>query len=164
MLFRSKIISSFGGATTELATLTSYCYAGHFDDPDVPQADLNFGATKELYFSLLTGALSNNLFNVYYSSYIAEITDKDSRLLICKMKFNAKDIFRLDFGSFVFVDGVLYRLVKIVDYADNELCEVQLLRVIYSTYELPAQLLIPIQEENGVNLLDENGIELYIEN
>jgi len=120
--------------TTVLSTETRYCYAGHFDDPDVPNADLNFGIPKELYFSLVSGALSNNLFNAYYSSYIAEITDKDSRLVTCKMKFKESDIYNLDFGRFVFVDGVLYRLIKIVDYSDNNICEVQLLRVIYTTY------------------------------
>jgi hypothetical protein len=120
--------------TTVLSTQTRYCYAGHFDDPDVPNADLNFGIPKELYFSLVSGALSNNLFNAYYSSYIAEITDKDSRLVTCKMKFKESDIYNLDFGRFVFVDGVLYRLIKIVDYSDNNICEVQLLRVIYTTY------------------------------
>jgi hypothetical protein len=123
--------------TTTLSTQTRYCYAGHFDDPDVPNADLNFGIPKELYFALVSGALSNNLFNTYYSSYMAEITDKDSRLVTCKMKFTEKDIYNLDFGRFIWFDGVLYRLIKIIDYADNNICEVQLLRVIYTTYELP---------------------------
>ena len=114
--------------------LTAYGYAGHLDDPDAPNSDLNFGSPKELFFELTTGALSNNLFNTYYSPYMAEITDKDSRLVTCKMKLNNKDIFNLDFGRFIWVDGVLYRLIKIVDYSDNEVCEVQLLRVIYTTY------------------------------
>lgn len=129
-----KILNTSSGTTSILGTRTDYLYCGHFDDPDVPAADLNFGATKELYFTLAAGALSNNLFNAYYSSYMAEITDKDSRLLTCKMKLNNKDIFNLDFGRFIWVDGVLYRLIKIVDYSDNDVCEVQLLRVIYTTY------------------------------
>ena len=114
--------------------LTSYGYAGHLDDPDVPGADLNFGATQELYFNLATGALSNNMFNAYYSSYMAEITDKDSRLLTAKFKLNEKDIFNLDFGRFIWIDGILYRLIKIYDYSEGELCKVDLLRVIYTTY------------------------------
>ena len=117
-----------------LSTQTNYCYAGHLNNPDLPSSDLNFGATKELYFSLVSGALSNNLFNTYYSSYLAEITDKDSRLVTAKIKLIDKDIFNLDFGRFIWFDGVLYRLIKIVDYSEGELCEVQLLRVIYTTY------------------------------
>jgi hypothetical protein len=116
------------------ANLTNYGYAGHLDDPDAPGADLNFGATQELYFNLATGALSNNMFNAYYSSYMAEITDKDSRLLTAKFKLTEKDIFNLDFGKFIWIDGVLYRLIKIYDYSEGELCKVDLLRVIYTTY------------------------------
>lgn len=114
--------------------LTSYGYAGHLDDPDAPNVDLNFGATQELYFNLATGALSNNMFNAYYSPYMAEITDKDSRLFTAKFKLNEKDIFNLDFGRFIWIDGILYRLIKIYDYSEGELCKVDLLRVIYTTY------------------------------
>jgi hypothetical protein len=122
----------------DLTTTTSYGYAGHFDHPVTMQYDLNFGATKELFFSVNTSnlyaSLSSNLFNVFYSPYFAEITDKDSRLVTCKMRLNEKDIFNLDFGRFIWVDGVLYRLIKIVDYTEDDVCEVQLLRAINTTY------------------------------
>lgn len=116
------------------SALTTYGYAGHLDNPDAPNSDLNFGATKELYFTLVAGALSNNLFNAYYSSYLAEITDKDSRLLTVKMKLTESDIYNLDFGRYILIDQVLYRLSKIIDYAPGELCKVQLLRVISTNY------------------------------
>ena len=114
--------------------LDYYGYAGHLNDPDVPSIDINFGATKQLYFTLVAGALSNNLFNAYYSSYLAEITDKDSRLLTVKMKFTESDIYNLDFSRYILIDGVLYRLQKIIDYTPGELCTVQLLRVISTNY------------------------------
>jgi hypothetical protein len=126
--------SSVGTPISGGSGLTAYGYAGHLDDPDAPNSDLNFGATNELYFNLATGALSNNMFNAYYSSYIAEITDKDSRLLTAKFKLTEKDIFNLDFGKFIWIDGILYRLIKIYDYSEGELCKVDLLRVIYTTY------------------------------
>ena len=117
-----------------LTSTTEYGYAGHLDDPFNAGADLNFGVPKEINFVLASGLLSNNLFNTYYSPYFAEITDKDSRLVTCKMKLTERDINTLDFTKFIFVDGVLYRLYKIVDYTEGELCEVQLLRVINTTY------------------------------
>jgi hypothetical protein len=132
-----NILNDYPEATGNIsggANLTAYGYAGHLDDPDAPNVDLNFGATQELYFNLATGALSNNMFNAYYSSYMAEITDKDSRLLTAKFKLTEKDIFNLDFGKFIWIDGVLYRLIKIYDYSEGELCKVDLLRVIYTTY------------------------------
>ena len=122
------------GSTT-LDTRTDYMYAGHLDDPDNPQSDLNFGATKELYFTLLQGSLQNNLFNAFYSSYMAEITDKDSRLLTAEVKLNEKDIFNLDFSRFKMIDGVLYRLMKVNDWSANELCKAEFLRVINTTYQ-----------------------------
>lgn len=114
--------------------ITDVPYAGHFDDPDAPNSDLNFGAPQELYYTLTTGALSNNLFNAYYSSYLAEITDKDSRVITVKMKLTESDIFNLDFGRYILIDQVLYRLSKIIDYAPGELCKVELLRVISTNY------------------------------
>jgi len=145
---------------------TDYLYAGHFDDPDVPSADINFGATKELYFNLVSGALGNNLFNTYYSSYLAEITDKDSRLVTCKMKLTESDIHNLNFGKFIYIDGVLYRLQKISDYANGELSEVQLLRVIYTTYAdmtSSPDITECLEEETSVCIIQENNFNISIE-
>lgn len=145
--------------TNTLATRTDYLYAGHLDDPDLPNADLNFGVPKELYFALVSGALSNNVFNAYYSPYMAEITDKDSRLVTCKMKFNVVDIFNLDFSRLIYIDGALYRLIRIVDYVEDDICEVQLLRVIYSTYEIGETTYEVGQSYGGgvIGYVDETG-------
>jgi len=129
-----KIYNKVLGVDTVLTTTTAYGYAGHLDNPFSASADLNFGVPQEINFTLASGLLSNNLFNTYYSPYFAEITDKDSRLVTCKMKLTERDINTLDFTKFIWIDGVLYRLYKIVDYSEGELCEVQLLRVIYTTY------------------------------
>lgn len=123
------------GAST-LYTNTFYGYAGHLDDPDVPNADICFGVPKQIYFTLVSGNLSNNLFNTYYSSYMAEITDKDSRLLSAMVKLNDNEIYNLDFSKFIYIDGGLYRLQKLIDYApnENETTKAEFLRVIYTTY------------------------------
>lgn len=117
---------------TVLASKTSYMYAGHLDDPDAPSYDINFGAPKQLYFTIATGDLSNNLFNTYYSPYLAEITDKDSRLLSGSFKLTDNDIFNLSFSKYIFIDGGVYRLSKIIDFSPeaNDLTKVELLRVI----------------------------------
>lgn len=119
-----------------LSSPTDYGYAGHLDDPDAPASDIGFGIPKELYFTLVSGDLTNNLFNVYYSSYFAEITDKDSRLLQAMAKLTDQDIFDLDFSRFIYVDGGLFRLSKVIDYAAgmNDLTKVELLKAIYTTY------------------------------
>lgn len=122
--------------TTILTSTTNYPYAGHLDDPDAPDADLCFGVPLELQFALVSGNLSNNLFNAYYSPYMAEITDKDSRLVAINMKLTAQDIYNLDFSKFRYINGGIYRLNKIIDYnpGDNSTVKCEFLRVIYTTY------------------------------
>jgi hypothetical protein len=98
-------ITTNSGATI-LNTLTRYGYAGHLDDPTNPTVDLNFGAPKELFFTLTAGNLSNNQFNVYWSNYMREITDKDSKLVTANFYLTAKDILNLDFSKYIYVDGI----------------------------------------------------------
>ena len=121
---------------TNLGSNTAYLYAGHLNNPTTPTDDINYGAPQQLYFNLTSGDLSNNLFNTYYSSYLAEITDKDSRLLTAFFNLTDLDIFNLDFSKFIFIDGGVYRINKIIDYApeNNELTKVDLLRVVNKEY------------------------------
>lgn len=121
---------------TVLDSITDYPYAGHLDDPDAPNADINFGVPAELYFELASGNLANNLFNAYYSPYFAEIVDKDSRLITGHFYLTEQDMYDLDFARFIYLDGGLYRLSKVVDYVPggNDVTQVELLRVIYTTY------------------------------
>lgn len=119
--------------STVLASTTDYGYAGHFDDPDAPTNDLNFGVNKELFFLLAGGNVSVTQFNVYWSAYMAEITDKDSKLLAGSFYLTSMDILSLDFSKFIYLDGVLFRLNKITDFNMSKYtdCSVQLLKVNY---------------------------------
>jgi hypothetical protein len=122
------------GATT-LASYTSYGYAGHVDDPKNPQEDISWGSPRELFFSTASYTAAN-LFNGYWSEYIAEITDKDSKLLTCSLKLNEVDIYNLDFSKLIYIDGSLWRLNKVLDYnpMDFNTTKVELLKVIELTY------------------------------
>ena len=119
------------GSTNVGSALTSYGYAGHLDDPYSPANDLNFGAPKEIYFAA-TSYPTTNLFNAYYSEYMAEITDKDSKLLSCQILLNSFDIKDLDFSKFVYIDNVLYRLNVVESYnpINYTTTKVELLKVI----------------------------------
>jgi hypothetical protein len=85
---------------------------------------------------LAGGLLNQNQFNIYYSPYMAEITDKNSRLLNCFVKLSDTDIFNLSFASFKYIDGGLYRLIKLSDYApeSNDTIKAEFLRVINKEY------------------------------
>lgn len=143
-----------------LSSQTVYGYAGHFDSPDAPANDIQFGVPKELFFTLVTGAINANQFNVYWSSYMAEITDKDSKLLTGTFKLNFKDIYQLDFSKLVYIDGSLFRLNKVIDFnATNEdVCTCEVLKVINLNYN-GANSFIPvswIMTENGADFRDNN--------
>ena len=122
-----------GGST--IASYTAYGYAGHLDDPYNPNADINWGATKEIYYTA-SAVTAANLFAGYWSEYIAEITDKDSKLLTCSVKLNEVDIYNLDFSKLIYIDGSLWRLNKVLDYnpMDFNTTKVELLKVIELTY------------------------------
>jgi hypothetical protein len=120
---------------TDLVTLTTYGYAGHLDNPFTPTNDINFGAPKEIFFTLTTYP-TTNLFNAYYSDYMAEITDKDSKLLKCDALLNIADIQNLDFSKLIMIDNQLFRLNKVDGYSiiDYKTSKVELLKVINKTF------------------------------
>jgi hypothetical protein len=116
--------------------LTTYGYAGHYNNPDAPSDDIHFGVPSELYFTLVSGNPSNQQFNLYWSEYMAEITDKDSKLMTAYFKLDVIDIVNLNFGQLIWIDGALWCLNKIEDYniSSPDLCKVSLLKVIEKTY------------------------------
>ena len=119
------------------AALTSYGYAGHLDDPDAPTADINFGVPRQVYFAIPTNYPTANLFNGFWSDYIAEITDKDSKLLTCNVYLKISDIYGLDFSKLIYIDGALWRLNRVIDYnpTNPESTKCEFLKVIELTYE-----------------------------
>ena len=79
---------------------------------------------------------SANLFNGYWSEYVAEITDKDSKLLTGFFRLNDVDILNLDFSKLIYIDGALWRLNKVIDYnpIEQDVTKVELLKVIELSY------------------------------
>ena len=141
-ILQAKLITGVGAwSILDVATIlqpgiTSYGYAGHYNDPDAPSDDIHFGVPRELFFTLLSGGINVTQFNVYWSPYMAEITDKDSKLLTAWFKLTNSDIYNLDFSKFIYIDGSYFRLNKIIDWNSTEpdLCKCELLKVIYPTY------------------------------
>jgi hypothetical protein len=126
---------SIKNGSTTLASYTSYGYAGHLDDPDNPTNDINFGVPKELQISVSTYP-TTNVFNAYHSEYIAEITDKNSKILTCSALLNTIDILTLDFSKYIWIDGVLFRLNKVDGFNPMEYntTKISLLKVIETEY------------------------------
>jgi hypothetical protein len=77
-----------------------------------------------------------NLFADFHSPYLAEITNKDSKLLTCFGLLDIVDIFNLDFSKYVYIDGVLFRLNKVENFNPMEYNTTKLsfLKVINTKY------------------------------
>jgi hypothetical protein len=123
--------------TTVLGSFTSYGYAGHLDDPINSNTDINFGAPKEIQFAP-ANFTEFNLFADFHSPYLAEITNKDSKLLTCFGLLDIVDIFNLDFSKYVYIDGVLFRLNKVENFNPMEYNTTKLsfLKVINTRYPI----------------------------
>lgn len=108
---------------------TVYPYAGMIDHPTNPTLDLGFGAVKEVYFTIKKWPTAN-LFNTYYKAFIEEISDKDSKIVVAYLYLTIADINQLDFGRLIHIDGINYRLNKIIDFNPvlNQLTKVELLK------------------------------------
>jgi len=123
--------------TANLGNLNVYGYAGHlqFNNSLLPLNDINFGAPNELFFTAESYP-TINLFNAYYSDYMGEIVDKDSKLLTCQVLLNALDIQQLDFSRVVWIDGILFRINKVLNYnpMNYTTTKVELLKVIQKTF------------------------------
>lgn len=136
-----------------------YNYAGHFDDPLNPQIDINFTLPKEIYFvsSSVTG---NNLYETFWKSFIAEISDKDSRLVVGSFDLYSTDVDNIDFARLIKIDNQYYKLLKIEQFNPNgdTLTKVSLLKVLYDTNF--GDLNFILQEDTNF-LLQENGTNKF---
>ena len=105
-------------ATTTPASTSKiiYPYMGHLNDPLISSTDLNFGLPRWIGLPGGTPVTNNNLFNAYWSKYINEITDKDSKIVRGNFYLTPADMEKLSFRDLYFFDGNYFRLNKIEDY------------------------------------------------
>lgn len=112
---------AFSGTTTE----SQYAYMGHVDNPVAPTIDLNWWFPKEIYYTfILAYFTNNNSFNAFWSKFITEITDPNSKIIRCYVYLNEKDIHRFTFRNKIYIDGPhgagYYVVNKIIGYNPGE--------------------------------------------
>jgi hypothetical protein len=99
------------------------------DSVSTPTIDLNFNIPKKLFYNVQTYA-DCNLFNLYHRKGIAEITDKDSKLITLFCKLNEVDILNLSFRNYYFIDKQYYRLYEVeFDTVSNNPTKLKLLKL-----------------------------------
>lgn len=102
-------------ATSGTTSRNNYPYAGHLDDVNNPTFDLNFGVSRQVYYTPIKYT-ANNLYNKYWRDYIEQIADKDSKIFSGYFLLNEFDIQGLDFRDTYFFENDYWRLNKIIDY------------------------------------------------
>jgi hypothetical protein len=103
-------------ASSVTAIKTNYPYMGHLNEPTASTSDINFGMPRFIGVAAGTSITNNNLFNAYWSKYISEITDKDSKIVRGNFYLTPADMEKLSFRDLYFFDGNYFRLNKIEDY------------------------------------------------
>ena len=122
-------LKSVSGAS--LATLSTFPYAGHLDDPDYPSIDISFGVPRELFYTFNPAIYTNNnLFNRFYKNFIDEITDENSKIVKGKFYLNPYDLQSFDFRDSVYVDNAYWRVNKIeFDPTKDDLASVEMVKI-----------------------------------
>ena len=97
---------------------TDYAHVGHIDDTTTPTIDLSFGVPREVYYNPPFGATytNNNLYNVYWKTFIEEITDKNSSIVTAWFNLNEVDIALVNFRHIYRFNNQNFRLNKIYDF------------------------------------------------
>jgi hypothetical protein len=124
---------------------SNYGYAGHVDNPENPNYDLNWATSQEIYYTIggQTPITINNLYKRYWEKYIKEITDKDSKIIECYMYFNNVELQNLSFRNLYKIDRQYYRLYKVeTDLNSNEPAKCQFLKLKNINVPLADQVLI----------------------
>jgi hypothetical protein len=93
---------------------TTYPQLNHLWDLAAANFDLNFGIPTTVYWAA-TNYTNNNLWK-RHERFIRELTGRDSKLWQLYMKWTDDEIAQLDFARPIEIDGVIYRLNKIVDF------------------------------------------------
>jgi hypothetical protein len=132
---------------TQSYTYSYYPYAGNFNNPYFPGADLNFdqafyyyynigGASSGLSFSNEIG-LNNTIYNCFYQNQMNEILNDTSRIVTCKMYLSPKDIQQFRFSDMIYLrlgsSGQYYHVNKISNYSlsdPNKTVDVELIKVL----------------------------------
>jgi hypothetical protein len=109
-----------------------YPYAGFVDDPSNPTIDLSFDNPFRLYWTLPAQTFTNNnYYQRFWRKYIEEITDKNSKILKCKLYLNEVDMANFSFRNIVWIVDAWYLVNKIENWNPNErgLCDFEGLKL-----------------------------------
>ena len=140
-------------------TVPYYPYAGHLDDPFESSIDYNFGTIQYAFYvtpgsDRLNNITPNTLVANYWQDYLDDLTDKNSKLIKCKIYLTPNDIAQFNYNDTIFIDGLTddgghYFIVNKITYIPtaNQPSQVELIRVNRKPTELRKRIdhFVPIK-------------------
>ncbi len=147
---------SFSGTSN---SYVQYPYAGHLDNPTIPDNDVLFGTPKEVYFNITTYP-EKNLYKSYYEALLNSIGNSDSRLLEAYLYLTPIDIENLNFRKIIKINNHYFELHKIDKYNPiaNSLCRVSLYKILTDLQPIDYDYIL-LEDSNF--MLQENGISKF---
>jgi hypothetical protein len=127
-LFPCNPFNIYDYGTTGQTNLVQYPSIIHFDNPNVPTFDLNFGVC-DYYFYQQNVLTNNNLFNLYWRRTIGQIDT--GKMLTAEFDLRETDIATLKLNDKIRIDNSWWNINKVIDYDCNNprLTKVELLSV-----------------------------------
>jgi len=127
-LFSCNPFNIYDYGTTGQTNLVQYPSIIHFDNPNVPTFDLNFGVC-DYYFYQQNVLTNNNLFNLYWRRTIGQIDT--GKMLTAEFDLRETDIATLKLNDKIRIDNSWWNINKVIDYDCNNprLTKVELLSV-----------------------------------
>ncbi len=109
---------------------STYPYVGHLDDIDTPTFDLNFGVPLEVFYTAASYT-GNNLYD-YHGQFIQEVVSRFGKQVTLFVMIDSAIVNELDFKNLINIDGVVYRLQKIIDFdaGKEKSTQIELIRII----------------------------------
>lgn len=127
-LFPCNPFNVYDYGTTGQTNLVQYPSIIHFNNPNIPSFDLNFGVC-DYYFYQQNILTNNNLFNLYWRRTIGQIDT--GKMLTAEFDLRETDIATLKLNDKIRIDNSWWNINKVIDYDCNnpKLTKVELLSI-----------------------------------
>lgn len=111
--------------------LTTYPCIHHFNNWNTPTFDLSFQLTNELFY-VATAITTTNCYSEYYFDFINEMTNSAGQLVKAYVYWKEIDIRNLDFSKLKMINGALFRLNEVNEFApeSEDSTQIELVKVL----------------------------------
>ena len=124
--------------------LTTYPCVHHFNNWNSPTFDLAFRLVNEVFY-VATTVTNNNCYSAYYFDFINEMTSSAGQIVNTYVYWKETDIKDLDFSKFKMINGALFRLNEIKEFAPEteDSTKIELVKVLKAKKKNRQNLTIP---------------------